>query len=99
MDFLERTRLEIIQEIRNKAELSADVKKALIGLMQKANMRRMYSNLVNSGYERDLMQDQLIDFLVPNAERTLKDRIDEEEHGNIDYYVREIVYQVIPPAD
>lgn len=96
MDFLQRTRLEIIQEIRNNAELSAVVKKELIRLMRGANLRRMYSNLVSSGYEQDLMQDQLIEYLVPNAERTLKDRIDEEEHGNIDYYVREIVYDVIP---
>lgn len=93
MDFLQRTRLEIIQEIRNNAELSAVVKKELIRLMRGANLRRMYSNLVSSGYEQDLMQDQIIDFLVQQAQKTLKDTIDKEE---LEIYVRELVYQVIP---
>lgn len=88
---LEKTRREIIEEIRNIADIPLDLKKALIRAMRKANLSRMYMKLISSDYY-DMIQDQIIDYLVKNTVKTYKSI----ESDTLDDIVRPVVYEVMP---
>ena len=93
IDTLNNTKFEIREEIKN-AEISKELKKSLLYHLQRANFQRFYAKFVQN-YDHNGMQDLIIDYLVSNAVKTVK-TVDKED---IDYYVRDMVFNVIPSTD